>query len=45
VSRPAARALLLLLGAGLLASCAGKPPDILRVLWQVTGSWTPAIPP
>ena len=25
-----------LLAAGLMSSCAGKPPEILRVLWQVT---------
>jgi hypothetical protein len=25
-----------ILTAGLLASCAGKPPEILRLLWQVT---------
>jgi hypothetical protein len=36
VSRPAARAFLFLLSAALLGSCAGKPPEILRVLWQVT---------
>ena len=39
MSRPAARALLLpaaALAAWLLAACAGKPPEILRVLWQVT---------
>jgi hypothetical protein len=38
VLRPAAPVLraAALLAAGLLASCAGKPPEILRVLWQVT---------
>jgi hypothetical protein len=25
-----------ILAAGLMSSCAGKPPEILRVLWQVT---------
>jgi hypothetical protein len=35
--RLAAPALLAaILAAGLQASCAGKPPEILRVLWQVT---------